>query len=97
MTIESKVFGDSDLMVKQGEVRKADGLDDVVEDIFSEERPRTSRFDIEEELKFIHEKLDNLKTFSDRTGRFLTTDEENELLKKVKKGGYFLSSIPGYL
>ena len=63
MTIVSKVFGDSDLMVKQGEVRKADGLDDVVEDIFSEEKPRTSRFlnlfsDTEEE----HE---NLKTLLD--------------------------------
>ena len=63
MTIVSKVYGDADLMVKQGEVRKADGLDDVVEDIFSEQKPRTSRFlNLFSETEEEHE---NLKTLLD--------------------------------
>ena len=62
VTIESEVYGEMELMVKHGEViQDQDGVSDVMEDIFSDEKPRTSRFlnlfsDTEEE----HDNLKNL-------------------------------------
>ena len=62
VTIESGVYGEIELMVKHGEViQDQDGVSAVMEDIFSDENPRKSRFlnlfsDTEEE----HDNLKNL-------------------------------------
>ena len=48
MIIVSRLYGDMELMVKQGEVSKDDleevGVEDILRDIFSSEQPRNSRF-----------------------------------------------------
>ena len=62
MSIVSNVYGEMELMVKNGEVIQGqEGVSAVMEDIFSDEKPRTSRFlnlfsDTEEE----HDNLKNL-------------------------------------
>ena len=62
LSIVSSVYGEIELMVKHGEViQDQDGVSADMEDIFSDEKPRTSRFlnlfsDTEEE----HDNLKNL-------------------------------------
>ena len=62
VSIVSSVYGEMELMVKHGEViQDQDGVSAVMEDIFSDENPRKSRFlnlfsDTEEE----HDNLKNL-------------------------------------